>query len=181
MSSTSPLRRFILGDGPRADLLVAPLCEAALLAIVGCAGWISHQPMIFTSLGPTAYELVETPQRRSAKAYCILLGHFTGVCSGFLALAVTGAYAVSPVSAAGVHPLRVIAAVLATALTVFITLLFRASQPAALSTTLLIALGSMQKPIDAAVIMAAVVLMTIAGEPLRVVRLKRRAECSSDT
>ena len=173
------MRRFVAGGEQRADLFFAPLCEAALIAIVGCAGWISHQPMVFTSLGPTAYELVETPHRRSAKPYCILIGHLTGVCSGFFALAVTGAYAVSPVSAAGVHPSRVLAAVLATALTVFFTLLLRASQPAALSTTLLIALGSMQKPIDAVVIMAAVVLMAIVGEPLRMIRLKREQRTHS--
>jgi hypothetical protein len=59
------------------------------------------------------------------------------------------------------------ATVLSAALTVLGTLLARATQPAALSTTLLISLGTMQRWTDAAVIMAAVLLMTLVGEPLR--------------
>jgi hypothetical protein len=160
---------------PKFDLIIAPACEAALVAIVGCAGWISRQQMLFTSLGPTAYELVETPHRRSARPYCILVGHLIGVISGYAALLVTGAWYVAAVSATGVPPQRLLAAVVAVALTVFFTLLLKASQPAALSTTLLIALGSMQRPKDAAVIMAAVLLMTIVGEPLRILRLRTRS------
>lgn len=163
----------------RSDLIVAPVCEAALLAIVGCAGWLSHQPMIFTSLGPTAYEIVETPDRRSAKPYSVIVGHLAGVVSGYLSLLVTGAWWALPVSSHGVVPQRIGAACLAAALTVLLTLLLHASQPAALSTTLLIALGSMQQPKDALVIMAAVLLMALIGEPLRALRLRRKIERDS--
>jgi HPP family len=158
------------------ELVIAPVCEAALLAVVGCAGWISHQPMIFTSLGPTAYELVETPHRRSARPYCVIAGHLIGVASGYLSLLLTGAFRAPQVSSSGVVPQRVAAACVAAAFAVFLTLLLRASQPAALSTTLLIALGSMQKPKDAVVIMAAVLLMTLIGEPLRALRLRANPE-----
>ncbi len=164
----------------RSDLIVAPVCEAALLAIVGCAGWLSHQPMIFTSLGPTAYEIVETPDRRSAKPYSVIVGHLAGVASGYLSLLVTRAWWALHVSSShGVVPQRIGAACLAAALTVLLTLLLHASQPAALSTTLLIALGSMQQPKDALVIMAAVLLITLIGEPLRALRLRREIERDS--
>src|SRR6185312_11137105 len=43
------------------DSLIAPLGEAVLILIVSIIGWASHQPLIFASLGPTAYELVEKP------------------------------------------------------------------------------------------------------------------------
>lgn len=62
---------------------------------------------------------------------------------------------------------RVACAALAGLLTVFGTLLLRATQPAALSTTLLIALGVMQRKRDALIIMAGVLLMVAVGEPLR--------------
>jgi hypothetical protein len=156
----------------RWDLVIAPVCEAALLAAVGWAGWVSHQPMIFTSLGPTAYELVETPHRRSANPYSIIVGHLLGVVSGYLSLGITGAWWAPSVSIGLVAQQRLSAACVAAALTVFLTLLLRASQPAALSTTLLIALGTMEKPKDALVIMAAVLLMTLIGEPLRRIRLR---------
>jgi hypothetical protein len=158
------------------DLLIAPLGEAFLILIAALAGWASHQPLIFASLGPTAYELVETPHRRSARPYSVLAGHLTAVGAGYLALWVTHSWFVSPVSASGVPFPRIWAAVLAVALTVLTTLLIRASQPAALSTTLLIALGIMQTPLDAGILMAAVVLMLLFGEPIRIWRLNQQKQ-----
>lgn len=43
-------------DMPRKELLIAPACEAALVLVAALAGWAVHQPLIFASLGPTAYE-----------------------------------------------------------------------------------------------------------------------------
>lgn len=155
----------------RRDFLIAPAGEAALILIAGLAGYLARQPLVFASLGPTAYELVETPHRRSARPYSIFTGHLIGVGVAYLALFVTGAWH-APVISETVPLVRVWAAVLAAALTVLGTLLLRAGQPAAIATTLLISLGMMQKPYDAAVIMGAVVLMIIVGEPLRNWRLQ---------
>ncbi len=158
----------------RKDLFIAPLGEAFLLLIAALAGWLCRQPLIFASLGPTAYELIETPHRRSARPYCIFAGHLIGVASAFLALFVTRAWYVPVVSGNGVPIDRVWAVVLAAALTTFVTLLLRASQPAAIATSVLIAAGILQRPLDAAVIMGAVVLMMIVGEPLRRLRLRNQ-------
>ena len=46
----------------RADLLWATLGEGGLILVLGAIGWATKQPLIFASLGPTAYELVEQPQ-----------------------------------------------------------------------------------------------------------------------
>lgn len=161
--------------------MIAPLCEAGLLLVVGVVGWLLRQPLIFTSLGPTAYELVETPHRRSAQTYSILVGHLTAVGAGFLAVWVTHAWYAPIVSSAGITPPRLWAVILAAGLTVLVTLLLRASQPAALSTTLLIALGSLQKPKDAAVIVGAVVLMVLVGQPLRLWRLRTDKKSGQQT
>jgi CBS domain-containing membrane protein len=161
------------------DLLIAPAGEAFLILVAALAGWLARQPLIFASLGPTAYELIETPHRRSARPYSIFVGHLTGVAAAWLAIFATHAWGVHPVSAAGVPYLRIWAAAVAAAITVFGTLLLRASQPAAISTTLLIATGIMQTPREVAIIMAAVVLMILCGEPLRRWRLneqKKRGE-----
>lgn len=156
----------------RKDLLIAPLGEAFLLLIAAVAGWLCRQPLIFASLGPTAYELIETPHRRSAQPYCIFVGHLIGIGSAFLALFLTGAWFVPAVSSKGVPFDRIWAVVLAAALTVFFTLLFHAGQPAAIATSLLIATGLLQQPRDAALILGAVILMILAGEPLRRLRLR---------
>jgi CBS domain-containing membrane protein len=154
------------------DLIIAPLGEAFLILIAAGAGYLCRQPLIFASLGPTAYELIETPHRRTARPYCIFIGHLIGVGSAYLALVLTRAWWVPPVSAHGVPWPRVEAVVLAAALTTFLTLLLQASQPAAIATALLVASGMLQRPLDALVIMAAVVLMILAGEPLRRMRLR---------
>lgn len=149
------------------DLWLAPLCEGVLILVASLAALLSRQPLIFTSLGPTAYELIEQPHRKSARPYNIIAGHSIAVAAGFLSLCVTHAWRVPAVSTRNIQFPRVEATVLSAALTVLGTLLARATQPAALSTTLLISLGTMQRWTDAAVIMAAVLLMTLVGEPLR--------------
>lgn len=138
-----------------------------------------HKPLFFASLGPTAYELAETPERKSAQPYSVIGGHLIGVVSGFIALAVTQAWRAPAVNTYCITWVRVWAAMLAALLTVIGTTLFKATQPAALSTTLMIATGSMQRLQDGPVIMAAILLLTIAGEPLRRWRHRRRLSQAS--
>lgn len=158
------------------DLLIAPVGEAVLILIVSIIGWASHQPLIFASLGPTAYELVEKPKLPSARPYNVVVGHLIAVLAGFAAIFIARAWTVPSVSVHGVPFLRVWAAVFATLLTVFFTLLFNATQPAALSTTLLVSLGLMQTVQNGFMILAGVVLITLIGEPIRILRLKQIAE-----
>jgi len=156
----------------RRDLIIAPLCEAVLILVAGLAAWFVHRPLFFASLGPTAFELIETPGRPSARPYNVLVGHLIGVLCGSAALAVTHGWSAPVVSTSSISLQRVWAAAIAALLTVFFTLLARAQQPAALSTTLLIATGSMQRLQDGPVIMAAILLMTAVGEPLRRWRMR---------
>jgi CBS-domain-containing membrane protein len=156
----------------RRDLFLAPLLEAALIVILAVVGWVSGTPLVFASLGPTAYEIVETSDRPSARPYNIIVGNLIAVLAAFAALWMTGAWGAPRVSAHGVPLDRVWAATIAALLTVLCTLLARATQPAALSTTLLIALGIMQTARDGVIIMLAVLLITAIGEPLRRWRVK---------
>jgi hypothetical protein len=155
---------------PAKDLLIAPLCEGGLILVVSLIAWLSHKPLIFASLGPTAYELIEQPHRKSARPYNVIVGHLIAVVAGVLAVDATHAWTVPAVSLASVPLLRVWAAAAATALTVLGTLAARATQPAALSTTLLVSLGAMQRWQDGIIIMIAILLMTAVGEPLRIWR-----------
>jgi CBS-domain-containing membrane protein len=157
---------------PKKELLIAPAGEAALILIVAIVGWATHQPLIFASLGPTAYEMVEKPKQPSAHPYNVVVGHLIGVLAGFAAIFIVQAWTVPSVSVHGVPLLRVFAATIAAALTAFFNVLTRATQPAALSTTLLIALGLMQTAQDGFMIMAGVVLITLLGEPIRRLRLQ---------
>jgi hypothetical protein len=155
------------------ELLWATLGEGGLILVVAAISWLAKQPLIFASLGPTAYELVEQPRLRSARTYNVVVGHLIGLGAGFLSVYLLHAESSPNVLATGiVSPNRVWAIALAAALTTFVTLAMRASQPAALATTLLIALGSMQTRRDAVAIVVGVLIMAAIGEPLRLYRLK---------
>ena len=151
----------------RKELAIAPLCEGALILAVSVAGWLTKSPLVFTSLGPTAFELIETPNRPSARPYNVIVGHLIGVLAGFAALWMTDAWAVPGISSGKVALPRVAAGTISALLTVLVTLLAHATQPAALSTTLLISLGTLQRWQDGFFIMAAVLLLVLLGEPLR--------------
>jgi hypothetical protein len=156
----------------RRDVFLAPALEAALIVILAAVGWVSRTPFVFASLGPTAYEIVENSKRPSARPYNIIVGNLIAVLAAFAALWMTNAWGTPRVSAHGVPLERVWAATIAALLTVFGTLLAQATQPAALSTTLLIALGIMQTARDGVIIMLAVLLITAIGEPIRRWRAK---------
>jgi len=158
------------------DLFLGTLGECGLILTVAAVGWATKQPLVFASLGPTAYELVEQPQLRSARAYNIFVGHMIGLGAGFLAVYLLKAWSEPNVELTGiVSAERLWAMALAVALTTFFTLLLKAGQPAALATTMLVCLGSMQTRRDAVAIIVGVSIITVLGLPVRRYRLKHTA------
>lgn len=146
----------------------ATISEGGLILAVGAIGWAAHVPLLFASLGPTAYELVEKPNTPSARVYNIIVGHVVAMSAGFLSLWILNAWSSPKVAAAGfVSSPRLWAAVLAVVITTAATLVLRANQPAAPATSLLVSLGSMQRGHDALAIIAGVLILTALGEPIR--------------
>jgi hypothetical protein len=74
------------------DLFLAAAEEAGLILFAAAIGWALHQPLIFASLGPTAYEIVEKPGTRSARPYNVIVGHLCRVGAGFPALVIFNAW-----------------------------------------------------------------------------------------
>ena len=150
------------------NVLSGALGEGALILAVGTVAFAVRMPLLFPTLGPTAYELVEKPLSPSARTYNILMGHFFALGAGFLSLWILSAWGAPKVDSAGfVTSPRLWAAVLSVVLTTAGTLILNASQPASLATTLLISLGSMQTKRDAIAIAVAVVILAAIGEPVR--------------
>jgi len=157
----------------RVDIFWGTLGEGGLILAMAVISWATKQPLIFASLGPTAYEMVEQPRLRSARPYNIIAGHLIGLGSGFLAIWLTHASTEPNVILTGITSTpRLWAVAIAATLTTLLTLLLKAGQPASLATTLLVALGSMQTLRNALAIIAGVLLITIIGEPVRRFRLK---------
>ena len=150
----------------------APLLEGGLILLMGGISLAIGRPLLFASLAPTAYEQVEKPDLASAKLYNVVVGHWIAIACGFFSLWATGAwYQPNPMNTGHFTGTRVWACVLAVGLTTLLTLLLNARQPAAEATAVLIAIGSLQRPSDAWVIALAVLVLGIAGEPIRRMRL----------
>jgi len=158
-------------------LLITSSAEGALLLVVAAIGWAARMPLLFASLGPTAYELVEKPNSPGARTYNVIAGHMLGLGFGFLSLWVFNAWHAPKVATAElVTPPRIWAAVLAATLTTGAALLIKASQPASLSTTLIVTLGSMQTRGDAEAIIIGVLILAAIGAPFRRYFVKTRVQ-----
>jgi hypothetical protein len=156
------------------EFVLAPLLECSVLLVAGMAGLVLGRPSLFASLGPTAYEQVFQANTPSSRFYNVFFGHIVGVGSGFAALYLAGAIGSPKVlSSEPLSWIRIGASVLAVLLTTVVGKLLGCTQPAALATTLLIALGLFQSWHDAQTIIIGVAVVAIAGEPVRRWRLRQ--------
>lgn len=133
------------------------------IAIMSAAAVITGQPLIFPSLGPTAFLLFYSPRAPVASPRNAIIGHLIGVIAGYLALVIFGLTENGPAFAEGVTWARVGAAALSLGLTSGFMVWLLAPHPPAGATTLIISLGIMPKPSQQAFLMLAVVALVIQG------------------
>jgi hypothetical protein len=162
------------------DAAWAPLAAALVVAAVGLLAWVTGQPWLLPSLGPSAYLLALSPAQPAARAYNVLAGHLIGVAAGIAAVWVAGAAASPIVLETGtIAGPRVVAAVLSVGLSVLAALAVGASHPPAAATTLLVALGSLRTPQDAIGVAIGAAIVAATGIAVRRLRLghwpRRRA------
>jgi len=134
-----------------------------LVLIPGVAAWLLGQPLIFPSLGPSAFALVLDPGENRARR--VIGGHLIGVVSGLLAyhLLAHGLSLVDLVPALSSAGLRIVASgVVSILLTTGLMLATRASHAPACATTLIVSLGLLPSWTDGLLIMVAVIAMFLA-------------------
>jgi hypothetical protein len=159
-----------------------PSVSGILLLAVGLLSIVTGKPMLFPSLGPSAYLIAEMPAHPTARWYNTIVGHLTGLIVGFLIVALLNV---------GNHPAllselsltagRMWAAVLATALTFLFAKLLHASHPPAAATTLLVALGSIKTINEALLLFIGAVILGLFGELLRRPRIGKMAVTKAKT
>jgi len=131
------------------------------IGVMSIAALVTGQPFIFPSLGPTAFLYFYTPLTPAASPRNALIGHGIGVVAGWSSLAIFGLRHVGPAITTGVTGERVAAAALSLGLTSGLMVLLKAPHPPAGATTLIISLGILRSPEDMAVLMLAVIFLTI--------------------
>ncbi|HEX5437309.1 MAG TPA: HPP family protein, partial [Gemmatimonadaceae bacterium] len=110
---------------------------------------------------PTAFLFFYTPLAPSASPRNAVVGHLIGVAAGWASLAAFHLLHAPPAMMTGVTAAHIGAAALSLGLTSGLMVLLRAPHPPAGATTLIIALGLLRTPEQMAVLMAAVVLLTL--------------------
>lgn len=133
------------------------------IALMSMAAWATGQPLIFPSLGPTAFLLFYTPTQPSASPRNTLCGHLIGAAAGYGALVAFGLTDAGPALAHGVTPGRVGAAALSLGLTSGLMAWLKVPHPPAGATTLIVSLGILHTPTELGVLMVAVALLVGQG------------------
>jgi len=131
------------------------------IAVMAAVALVTDQPFVFPSLGPTAFLFFYTPLAPTASPRNAIYGHLIGAVVGFGCLAVFGLRDEGPSTAVGVTWERVMAAGLSLGLTSGLMVLARAAHPPAGATTLIFSLGVLTEVSELAVLMVAVVLLTL--------------------
>ena len=136
------------------------------LAAIGLSGFWAYlvkQPLVFPSLGATAFLIFETPMAEVGTPRNTIIGHSVGVAAGLTALAIFGLLDAPSVYVSGVTLGRVGAIALAVALTGGVLRVIRSAHPPAGATTIIVASGLLAKPRQILDILIGVLLLTIAG------------------
>ena len=136
---------------------------ALALTVSGLAAYLLKQPLLYPSLGPTAFLFFESPMSASSSPRNTLIGHLTATLAGAGSLAVFGLLNEPSVLQEGVTLSRVWAASLCLSLTGAVLLILKSSHPPAGATTLIVSLGLLKTPREMASLMAGVVLLTAIG------------------
>jgi hypothetical protein len=156
------------------DPVWGPLVAGLLTLVTGALALLAGRPWLLPSLGPTAVLAGEMPAHPVTRAWNTIVGHAGGLLAGFTGVLLVGAMDDPVVLVDHVlTPGRVAASMIAMVLTVLGGALLRASHPPAAATTLLVSLGSLRTPLDAANLMLGVVIIAIAAAVLREVRTHR--------
>jgi CBS-domain-containing membrane protein len=134
---------WLLHHFPARPVWAAFVCINCFIAIalLSLVAMLSRSPLVFPSLGPTAYLLFFTPRMPAASPKHAICGHLIGILCGWLSLWLTGMLHAPGVMAEGMNLPRVLAAALSLGATGAIMVLLKVGHPPAGATTLIVSLG----------------------------------------
>jgi len=138
------------------------LYAGLLFTVLGGIAWISGEPFVFPSLGPSAFILAFERRGEQTRTYRIIGSHLIGAIAGLLVYSVLAA-GVSltttppPVSIDGLR--LTLSGVLSIILTVWGMIATGTIHPPACATTLIVSLGLLSTPLQVAIIAVSVVIL----------------------
>src|SRR3954468_4584782 len=136
------------------------------IALSGALAWALGEPLVFPSLGATAFLFFETPMAEVASPRNTLIGHYTGALVATLWLVVFGLQDNPNVLVEGFSFERAMAVALSVAFTGGILRLLRAAHPPAGATTVIVSAGLLHTAHQLAVLAVGVAVLTLAAHTL---------------
>ena len=131
------------------------------LGLLAALAMVSGTPMIFPSLGPTAFLFFARPLAPVSSPRNALLGHALGLLCGYGTLWLTGLLDAPSAMSEGVNCPRLLATSLSLAATGALMVLCRVTHPPAGATTLIVSLGIITSPFHLLIIEVAVGLLAL--------------------
>ncbi len=122
---------------------------------------VSGTPLVFPSLGATAFLFFFDPIAPSATPRHAVVGHAIGICCGYMALTLLGLQHAGSAMAVGVTAPHALAAALSLGATGALMILLRAAHPPGGATTLIVSLGAMTHPTQLVLIEVAVAVLAL--------------------
>ena len=133
------------------------------IALSGALAWALDEPLVFPSLGATAFLFFETPMAEVASPRNTIIGHGVGALVATIWLFVFGLQDNPNVLIEGFSPERAAAVALSVGCTGGILRLLRAAHPPAGATTVIVSAGLLHTGDQLAALAAGVLLLTLTA------------------
>lgn len=138
------------------------LYAGVLFTVLGLIAWVSGQPFIFPSLGPSAFILAFERRGERTRPYRVVGSHLIGGVAGFIAYSLVAAGVTltttpPPLSSDGLS--LAVSGILSIVLTSWGMILTDTVHPPACATTLIVSLGLLSTPKQVGIIVASVIIL----------------------
>jgi CBS domain-containing membrane protein len=140
--------------------------SAGSLIAIGLSGlwaWLLDEPLLFPSLGATAFLFFETPLAEVGTPRNAVIGHFVAIAAAVGLLAAFGLLGDPSAYIEGVTLARAGAVAVSVAVTGGLLRLLRAAHPPAGATTIIVSSGLLADARQIAAVAGGVLLITVAG------------------
>jgi CBS-domain-containing membrane protein len=149
--------------GNRGNAVYTFLGSLLTIALSGLLAWALDEPLVFPSLGATAFLFFETPMAEVASVRNTIIGHAVGAGVAFVWLNVFGLVHEPSAIVEGFTAERVACVALSLSFTGGILRLLRAAHPPAGATTVIVSIGLLTTWDDVLILMAGVTVLAASA------------------
>ncbi len=149
--------------GNRGNAVYTALGSLLTITLSGLLAWGLDEPLVFPSLGATAFLFFETPMAEVASIRNTIIGHAVGAAVAFLWLGVFGLVGDPSAITAGFTPERVACVALSLSCTGGLLRLLRAAHPPAGATTVIVSIGLLTTLDELLILFAGVVILALSA------------------